>query len=185
MQHRAKKRRYHPPILYTAYTVTPTQTPRRHDRLLLPAPPRSSMTKPTLFQRLLNAPSQSYSFPAQEKNYHSTKATLLKIAIQDDPAVCFLSPYIRITHVSFPGRSSPSLPSLHIPLTRSRRCFRRAVPPLLLSLNPPTARQPLRKSFTLLTPPPIQSSLQPRHGNNPSPPPLRLQPTPCPRTAIL
>lgn len=42
------------------------------------------MTKPTFLQRLFNAPSQSYAFPVQEKNYHSTKATLLKVARQDD-----------------------------------------------------------------------------------------------------
>jgi hypothetical protein len=48
------------------------------------------MTKPTLLQRLFNAPSRSYSFPTQEKNYHSTKATLLKIATQDDPTASSL-----------------------------------------------------------------------------------------------
>jgi hypothetical protein len=42
------------------------------------------MTNPTLLQRIFNAPSQSYTFPIQEKNYHSTKATLLKVAAQDD-----------------------------------------------------------------------------------------------------
>jgi hypothetical protein len=58
------------------------------------------MTKPTLLQRLLNAPSQSYSFPAQEKNYHSAKATLLKIATQDDPTASLLSPsFSRPIHV--------------------------------------------------------------------------------------
>jgi hypothetical protein len=54
------------------------------------------MTKPTLFQRLFNAPSQSYSFPVQEKNYHSAKATLLGIATQDGPVASFLSSFFLI-----------------------------------------------------------------------------------------
>lgn len=48
------------------------------------------MAKPTLFQALLNRPSQSYSFPkSSKKEYHSTKPLLVQIAsakIPDDIA---------------------------------------------------------------------------------------------------
>jgi hypothetical protein len=43
----------------------------------------AAMAKATLLQRLLNNPSQSYSFPTS-KNYHSTKESLLKIATETE-----------------------------------------------------------------------------------------------------
>lgn len=59
------------------------------------APPRSpssstgalppSMPKPTIIQSLLHRPSQHYSFPAQ-KNYHSTKQELIRVATEADPS---------------------------------------------------------------------------------------------------
>lgn len=59
------------------------------------------MTKPTLLQRLFNAPSQSYSFPTQEKNYYSTKTTLLKIATKDELTASFLSSFSPLSTSNF------------------------------------------------------------------------------------
>lgn len=43
------------------------------------------MPKPTIIQSLLHRPSQHYSFPAQ-KNYHSTKQELIRVATEADPS---------------------------------------------------------------------------------------------------
>jgi hypothetical protein len=38
------------------------------------------MAKPTFLQSLLNKPTQSYTFPAPKKEYHSQKKELVRIA---------------------------------------------------------------------------------------------------------
>lgn len=65
------------------------------------------MPKPTIFQTLLNRPSQTYSFPAQ-KNYHSTKQELIRVATEAQHGSEPGPSHSR--HIASPTPASPSQP---------------------------------------------------------------------------
>jgi hypothetical protein len=66
------------------------------------------MAKPTFLQSLLNKPTQSYTFPAAKKDYHSQKKALQRFARDDVSAPTHVRPAVRNESVTFAGSSNTS-----------------------------------------------------------------------------